>query len=222
MDRPNLNICDGGAAAAFTNPVIFADVPDRRTRRVNDPRSPRTPSASVAETQTPHPRTRPGHSPSPSSKSLPTTRSVPPTPTCQRARQLTRRSRGPSIQAGIARRQRVPRDVPKSAASRSCANTPVEHVLYGDSPGPATTSARRWACPSTTRANRYAIIVACLRSLSPVVSWTSGGSWRSFALPAGRGATAMTGRITPGDGVPASSSRWRDTSTTIATTGTPA
>jgi len=28
MDRPNLNICDGGAAAAFTNPVIFADVPD--------------------------------------------------------------------------------------------------------------------------------------------------------------------------------------------------
>src|SRR6185503_9791031 len=28
MDRPNLNIGDGGAGADFTNPVIFADVPD--------------------------------------------------------------------------------------------------------------------------------------------------------------------------------------------------
>jgi len=28
MDRPNLNIRDGGAGADFTNPVIFADVPD--------------------------------------------------------------------------------------------------------------------------------------------------------------------------------------------------
>ena len=28
MDRPNLDIRDGGAGADFTNPVIFADVPD--------------------------------------------------------------------------------------------------------------------------------------------------------------------------------------------------